>query len=427
MVALALHLVRFAVAWGALKGEGSTAAFGAVVALGSAAEVLSYLLLSWVGDAYERRRVVIWCNALTVAAMLLFGVAQVVGEHFLWVAAMAMVLLSVSSALRGSVQQSMLADVVSSDRLSAAIRLKTTLMTLAGFLGPFLGAGAVTFIGVSGATVLAAVLGIGGACLMSQVKVDSPPHSSVGAGAAGGLLKRAVVDASQGMLALYRVKVEFWLGVLAMATNLALYPFLSFLLLSLLKERSAAPWLFGVVDGAFGVGLFLGASLFVELLNRRMGRRNVMALGFALLGLPMLGAGVVQPVLERFLFVSTTASFLLLVPVFLLAGCGLMFINVNSTLVRSLASPKAFQARLFGAAAFLAGIAMPLGSALASALTLVVPLPSVIAILGAVAVLCAPLCLLIPELRSVMDMSDERLDKEYLRRYPGAFGQPDLS
>ncbi|GEM_PF-2302929 len=421
LLLLCSQSVRFALGWWALDVTGSSALLGSLVAVASFVEIGSQLVFSWMGDRYDKPRMIMATNAMTASSLVLLLLALSLTGFHVGVVLVAMLLSSLALGIRGPVQQSLLPQLVDKTLLGAAVQIRTTAGTVATFLGPLMGTALLSALGARAAITNALILLCIATFFVSRIEGKSAMASGLSATGRTASDLRWYEQMLEGIVALYRIRMEFFLGLLAMAVNFALYPFLVFVLLALVKAETDAPWVFGFLDACFGIGLFLGASIAVGPMNRWLGRRGSVIAGFLLLAMPMLACGVLQPWLVQRLALPAADSFVGMSPLFLIGGCGLMLINVNASVVRSLAIPHAFRTRILGAVGFLSGIAMPLGSAAASAgLAVVSPAQAALA-LGLVVAVCAPASLLIPDLTKVMNKRDGDLEGEYERIYPAAF------
>ncbi|WP_339471039.1 MULTISPECIES: MFS transporter [unclassified Pseudomonas] len=136
---------------------------------------------------------------------------------------------------------------------------------------------------------------------------------------------------------------------------------------------------------------------------------------FAMLGAALLGGN---------LWVAGTLSSIFEVPLaFFCGGVGLMLINIPTSAVRLLATPKQHRNRIFATVSFLSAAASPLGSFAVNGLIAHLGVALTITSLGAMVLGLSPLVFLIPDLRRVMRSPDTQLSDAYLDKYPDAFAR----
>jgi len=176
-------------------------------------------------------------------------------------------------------------------------------------------------------------------------------------------------------------------------------------------------WSYAILDAAYATGLLLGALIGVSKFKSLIGRRNSVCVGYAMIAAPMLACGFLLPYLNMF----AISTFIALCPLFCVAGCGYMLVNVNGFVVRSLAVPKEYRSAIFGAIGFVSSVALPMGSASITIASRHWSLSGIEAVLAIVVLACAAVSLRIRDMRDVMDQPDALLKDRYVTMYPRAF------
>ena len=119
-----------------------------------------------------------------------------------------------------------------------------------------------------------------------------------------------------------------------------------------------------------------------------------------------------------------TLSSIFLVPLaFFCGGVGLMLINIPTSAVRLLATPKQHRNRIFATVSFLSAAASPLGSFAMNGLIAHLGVALTITSLGAMVLGLSLLVFLIPDFRTFMRRPDTQLSDAYLDKYPEAFAR----
>lgn len=212
-----------------------------------------------------------------------------------------------------------------------------------------------------------------------------------------------------GFKVVYAVKVEFYLAVIAMLINFALFPFFTILIPLYVKDVIQYPVTYiGLLDACFGLGILAGSYKIIGWLSERVPRDNCVCAGFALLGCNLVVVG--------------TCSSPFIVPIaFFCGGVGLMLINIPTSTVRLLATPKTHRNRIFATVAFLSAAASPLGSFAMSYLIASLGVALTITLLGGMVVVLSVMVFLVPGFRTFMRTQDTQLNDAYQDKYPEAF------
>ncbi|TDR78382.1 MFS transporter [Paludibacterium purpuratum] len=399
---------QLAVAWWALAATHSATVFSYMVACAIAAEVLAKPLLGWVGDRHDKIRVLLICNVVNVIGAFALWLLAAIGWFQPVLVGALMVVGSLAVGLRDPLQSSIIPALVDKERVALAFRSKSIMSSLALLIGPGLAGALVSIWGVGTALALEVAAATIAAALAWKLLAipqrfanrSSVPHM--------GWLSMIV----SGFKTVYRVRTEFFLALLAMVVNFALYPFFSILVPLFVKNSLSMPaWYVGVLDASFGLGILFGSYLGIGWLSKWLPRDASIALGFALLGGNLFVTGRLLP---PWLIPAAFAA----------GGMGLMLINVHAATVRTLATPASHRNRMAATVAFFSSAASPVGSMTIGMLLGSFSLSGIMMVLGGMVCVLAMTVFFIPYFKQVMWMPDDRLDGVYAEIYPNAFEDP---
>jgi hypothetical protein len=407
LVVLGGRCNQLAVAWWTLQQTGSALAFANMIACAIAAQVLARPLLGWLGDKYNKvliLRVASLTSLVTTLLMVVLSATQLFNP---WSVGALMLLSSAVAGVRDPLQSSIIPLFARDDQVSLAVRTKSMLSSISNLLGPILASALIFSFGTTLALTIDFFAMLGAAMLIASI----PLH--LGASAPGEHAPSAtgLRMMYSGFKAVYGVKVEFYLALVAMLVNFALFPFFTILLPLYVKTIIHYPVTYlGLLDACFGLGILAGSYKITGWLTERVPRDFCVAAGFALLGGNMWLAGTLS---------STVA-----VPLaFFCGGVGLMLINIPTSAVRLLATPKQHRNRIFATVSFLSAAASPLGSFAMSGLITQLGVALTMMSLGAMVLGLSLLVFLIPDFRAFMRAPDAQLNGAYLDKYPDAFAR----
>ncbi|MBT2371664.1 MFS transporter [Pseudomonas fluorescens] len=407
LVVLGGRCNQLAVAWWALQETGSALYFANMIACSMAAEVLARPLLGWLGDKYNKILILKLTSLgglLTALLMVLLATTQSFNP---WAVGALMMVSSAIAGVRDPLQSSIIPLFAGDDKVSLAFRTKSMMSSVSNLLGPALASALIYGFG----TTLAFIADFF-ALLAAGVLIATIP-SCLGAAAPNENVPAASGFRMiySGFKAIYGVKVEFYLAIIAMLVNFALFPFFTILLPLYVKNVLQYPITYlGLLDSSFGLGILAGSYKIIGWLADRVPRDLCVSAGFALLGGNLLVAG--------------TFSSTIIVPLaFFCGGIGLMLINIPTSAVRLLATPKSHRNRIFATVSFLSAAASPLGSFAMNSLIAGLGVALTITGLGAMVLMLSLLVFLIPDFRTFMRSRDTQLNDAYLDKYPGAFAR----
>ncbi|MDQ0121788.1 MFS family permease [Pseudomonas lini] len=398
---------QLAVAWWTLQETGSALYFANMVACSIAAEVLSKPLLGWLGDKYNKILIIKLASWISLITALFMVVLSATGLFNPWTVGALMMISSAIVGVRDPLQASIIPLFANDDKVSLAFRTKSVMSSFSILLGPVLASGLIYGVGITFAfaadffAILIAGLLI--ATIPSHIGVTGEDEKTSGASGFSMIYSSFKV--------VYGVKVEFYLAIIAMLINFALFPFFTILIPLYVKDVIQYPVTYiGLLDASFGLGILVGSYKIIGWLSDRVPRDMCVSAGFALLGCNLLVVGTVS------------SSFI--VPVaFFCGGVGLMLINIPTSAVRLLATPKLHRNRVFATVSFLSAAASPLGSFAMNSLIAYLGVALTVTLLGVMVLLLSLLVFLVPDFKTFMRSQDTQLNDAYLEKYPEAFEQ----
>jgi DHA3 family macrolide efflux protein-like MFS transporter len=396
---------QLAVAWWTLQETGSSLYFANMIACSIATEVLAKPLLGWLGDKYNKLLIIKLASWISLMTAFLMVALCSTGSFNPWTVGAIMMISSAIVGVRDPLQASIIPLFAADNKVSLAFRTKSVMSSFSILLGPALASGLIYGFGVTFAFAadFFAILIAGVLITNIPNHIGAADQSEKVSGAGGFTMIYC------GFKVVFRVKVEFYLAIIAMLVNFALFPFFTILIPLYVKDVIQYPVTYiGLLDSCFGLGILAGSYKIIGWLSDRITRDMCVSAGFALLGCNLLAVG--------------TISSSLIIPIaFFCGGIGLMLINIPTSAVRLLATPTLHRNRIFATVSFLSAAASPLGSFAMNTLIAYLGVAMTITLLGAMVVMLSLLVFLIPDFRTFMRSQDTLLNDAYLKKYPEAF------
>ena len=396
---------QLAVAWWALQETGSAFYFANMIACSIAAEVLAKPLLGWLGDKYNKILIIKLASWISLLTALLMVVLSATGAFNPWTVGALMMISSAIVGVRDPLQASIIPLFADDDKVSLAFRTKSVMSSFSILLGPVLASGLIYGFGITFAFAADFF-----AILIAGALIATIP-CQIGATGQGEKTQCAsgVSMIYSGFKVVYGVKVEFYLAIISMLINFALFPFFTILIPLYVKDVIQYPVTYiGLLDSCFGLGILAGSYKIIGWLSDRVPRDICVSAGFALLGGNLVVVGIVS-------------SSLIVPAAFFCGGVGLMLINIPTSAVRLLATPKLHRNRIFATVSFLSAAASPLGSFAMNTLIAYLGGALTITLLGVMVLLLSLLVFLVPDFKTFMRSQDTQLTDAYLDKYPKAF------
>nr|WP_187279259.1 MFS transporter [Streptomyces lavendulae] len=412
---------QLAVAWWSLGQSGSAATFAAFVAVGSGAEILARGLLGWLGDTYRPDRLIAACYL--ISTLLIAGLTGLYLGDLYHPAALAvgLAVIGICNGVREPLQTTLVRSLVPVSLVETAMRRRGSVMALSSVLGPIVASVLLGLVG-TGATLAVNTAGVASSfLLMTTASASAEASEETSRSERKSPLSTWYRSTIEGWRAIYQIRSEFQLAMLALAVNLALFPVFAVLLPALTRRSFPDDtWLIGIAEAAFGVGLLLGSTGPVARLTRGTQTRfTTVIAGFTVTGLSILASGIAATSITAHPLVLAAA----LAGSFLIGGVGLIMITVTNSTVRVLATPASMRNRVNASVAFLSGLAIPIGNLLGGFLAEHLGEGTAMAILGLVILAATVVGAFSRDLRTVLTLPDDDIPDAYTRLYPRAFPQ----
>lgn len=396
---LASAVGQVAVAWWIARsgGAGDLAIHGALLALSS---LLAMPLLSPLGDRWPKQRLIRLGKLLLLLDALALALLAL-GDYRLPLLCACSLLAVLANALLLPAQASILPELVPTERLPEAIRLRRGAQALGGLLGPGLGGLALALGDIAIALLLNLLLFCVAA--LAAWRLDPPPFPAQRAAPQGWF-----ADLVAGLRAKWGVPLDRWWTLVGALMMVCLLPASGLLLPLRLQALGLSALWFGSCAAALSLGLLAGVAGLADALIRGCGRAR--AIGVAVLGCGLaIGAlGVCdQPV-----------GLLLL---FALMGLSMSVTQLVGQTHRMLAMPEDFRARMSAGQLAISQIAAALAPALAGTLLGHWPVAEVYRLLSVGFLLSGLLLLAVPGLGHFLSLDHERVKNWYGRQHPQAF------
>ncbi|EJN19240.1 Major Facilitator Superfamily transporter [Pseudomonas sp. GM78] len=396
---------QLAVAWWALEETGSALYFANMIAFSIATEVLAKPLLGWLGDKYNKILIIKLASSISLLTALLMVMLSAMGSFNPWMVGALMMMSSAIVGVRDPLQASIIPLFANDDKVSLAFRSKSVMSSFSILLGPALASGLIYGFGTTFtfAADFISILVAGALIATIPNHIGATDRGEKASGASG---FRMIYS---GFKVIHGVKVEFYLAIIAMLINFALFPFFTILIPLYVKNVIQLPVTYiGLLDSCFGIGILAGSYKIIGWLTDHFPRDICVSAGFALLGCNLVVVGSVS-------------SSLIVPAAFFCGGVGLMLINIPTSAVRLLATPNLYRNRMFATVSFLSAGASPLGSFAMNPLIACLGVTMTTTLLGVMVLLLSLLVFLVPDFRTFMRSQDTQLNDAYLDIYPKAF------
>lgn len=407
---------QFAIAWWVLGKIGDPLVFSTFVAVATLADVLSRAAFGWLGDQYNRHRLLVGCYATSAVATLVLASLSSMNSYQPLLIGVCLVVSGISIGIRDPIQMSLTPALVAAERVSDAVRLRSIVGSSSALMGPLAAGILLGPLGVLGTLSLNALAVVIALVLIVVVRAPATTHTP--GARQSSYLATWYKRTYEGFTALYQVKPEWNLSLLAFVVNFSLYPLFAVLFPVLINRYFPADlWLIVVTEGAFAVGLLVGSLLLVKRANQHWGRSNVVFAGFLLLGLAIFSCGIFSHFFHTrpWWFASVT------MPLLFIGGVGLVMVTINTTTVRMLATPENYRNRIGSATSFVSGMVIPFGALVGGAFSGALGVSYAMAILGLLIVIAAVPCMFSSVLVQVLGLGDEQIKNAYKDFYPDAF------
>jgi MFS family permease len=399
--------VNVGLAWWVAK-QGSASDLATVLTAAVVARVVATPLGGTLGDAADRRRVLVRSLVLHAAVSLLWAYVAHAQAYGL---GRAVCLAATVSALQALFDTSLFAALprVAGERPETAFQLQQTASAAGSILGGLAGGWLTTAWGPSAAFLAHALLLVAASIVSATVRTPLQGRARVRAASMRRFIAAQTREIATGFRVLRQLPLLLGLASVALVLNFASAP-LNALIPALIIERGQPPWVIGALESSAGAGTFLGAAIAGRF--ARSARPDLAVITLTAL----VGAGFVA-------IVGVDASWIPLAAMGV-ASTGATALNVMLSHRRTRATPDHLQARLNAATVALAGLAAPLGTWCGGRVAGLAGTGPTIAACGLLVVAMAPLLRRVPDFRAFMTCDARTLPRFLLDRHPTAFA-PD--
>lgn len=398
------HIFRLAMAWWCLQVTHSAVSFSSLIATSVATEIYLKPFLASFGDHFNRIKFIIVCQFAVLAIIALFCLASNLGYFNLVAITLGLVVMSAVSSVREPTIMGLIPDLVAEGEVTKAISHRSTINSIIMLIGPVVAASLISLFSVGIAIFISALIYVISciAFLILLFKFDIDPDS-------GREKENWFHKTKGGFKAIYQVKSEFHIALISSAINFTMFPFFSVTIPYWISTESklSATYL-GAFEFSFALGLIVSSLYINKFVRDRAGRLNNVLCGFIL-----LGSSVMAIVLVGSIYISIALAFI--------CGVAFIFINVNLTTLRSIATPRDYRTRMSAMASFLSSLANPFGVALAGWYISLMGVVPFTVISGAIVVFIAPVILCSFHLRRALSLDEVEMTGYYEKTYPQAF------
>ncbi|NVN83622.1 MULTISPECIES: MFS transporter [unclassified Vibrio] len=350
-VLIASRLTLFATSWWMVEDTGNASGLAQMMATALLVEVACRFLFANIGDAFNKKHVVMLTSLATgIASLAIFGLLGSDTNYMLiWPP---IILLSVCNSIRMPVNASLLRFIVPESFLSRAISLNQAVNNFGTMVVPILSSGMISLLGVKmglAISILSSVLSIAFLKFINYklepIEVRIQSFISMHRESWGDFLK---------------IRLEVTFAVVCALLNGVMFTFFSVFVpyfASNMMEDGA--WIMGALDGAFSIGLFVCASFIVGKTKYKVPPLKRAIMGFV--GISITFSIVATIVLYHKQIDSIPlVVFLMAIPL-ALGGASLFLINNGISIVRAYASPKISLSSIIAFSASVSGLLIPVG------------------------------------------------------------------
>ncbi|MEH0715880.1 MFS transporter [Vibrio campbellii] len=347
----ASRLTLFATSWWMVEDTGNASGLAQMMATALLVEVACRFLFANIGDAFNKKHVVMLTSLATgIASLAIFGLLGADTNYmFIWPP---IILLSVCNSIRMPVNASLLRFIVPESFLSRAISLNQAVNNFGTMVVPILSSGMISLLGVKmglAISILSSVLSIAFLkCInykQEPIEVKIQSFISMHRESWGEFLK---------------IRLEVTFAVVCALLNGVMFTFFSvFVPYFASNMMDDGAWIMGALDGAFSIGLFVCASFIVGKKKYKMPPLKRAIMGFV--GISITFTIVATIVLYHKQIDSIPfVVFLMAIPL-ALGGGSLFLINNGISIVRAHASPKISLSSIIAFSASMSGLLIPVG------------------------------------------------------------------
>lgn len=410
IASLAAVCIRFGVAWYALELTGSAALFAGIIGLSTAFEVLGKPLLAPLGDAFDRLTVFRTSVALCAFAGLLLAMAALWLPFSAALLTVALVFLGVVSGLADTTAAALVPTLVEPAHLSQAQAARSAASSGVTIAGPIIAAGVIAIGGAKPTLVVAVgLLGVAFACAL--LTKGAVANAGVIPPTVAAFVRSWHTRIINGLRSIWRNDAERKMSLSTAIINAGVFPFAAVVLPVWTQHNFGGNALYmAACEASLGVGVLVGSISLVDVVNSRLGRyRSV------LLGTLVTGVGLVMA--------SLLSSLIPIMASLFFSGMGVAVYFINTTTLRSIATPAAFRSRSTAGAGLLSQCIHPFALGGYGIAIVAFGVTTAGVICGLVVLTSLLLMLRNRDARSLLEQPNAEIVGAYERMYPNAFAE----
>lgn len=355
------------------------------------------------GDNFSRKKLIVIADlgrfvvGCLMAAMVYFDFFNLLLLACLYSAA------SMGTALFNSAEGGIIPQIVEKKKWQKAFQQSYAVNSFGGVAGGLAGGVIVSVLGVFGAFLADAASFLIAGLSSNLIRANTVPKRKKRIQTES--LNHWKKELFDGFRILFKIPVLFWVCVLAMVINFTQAPLWVALPVFVKLAKNMPAWYLGALESALFLGHILGA------LNLR-GIQRILR-GQALLVSCLFIPGFC------FILMSWCPGILIPLALLFVVGFGSSVINIQFDTQLALVIPDSHRSRFNSIMEFLCQGLNPLGMAVGSLLIAQWGLSVAWEIMGGLGLLLAPLLLLIPKLRELMEVPAHRASGFLKKHYPG--------
>lgn len=398
-----------AIAWWLLNGQATPLEFALILAATEFIETFAAPLLAPIVDRWGAAKVVKVSSSVSLAAsmFLLAGYGYATPSILLFLLPASLSMMALSSAVRNPAVQAYISQRINPENITTCVAARTSVSSLITIAGPAIG-GILTWLGGT-----LSVLIVETTCyIVATVLFYFLWRVESGIGQPRNLSNKSsyLSDLVGGIAAIFHVRTELGIGALSAGINFVVSPFFSIVVPAyvVFSGGSFNAAHLGIIDSSFGVGILVGAAVFMPLLTRWIGKFACLFVGYLILA-------------SSLIVFSKTGNPTWCAVAVLVGGITMPLINTHLGTLRLIATPQEFVGRMVGGIAGLCTVAIPLGTTVSGAALQIMQPESVVFLQGMLILALSPLLFAIPNLRHLLRLPEESLVNAYRTLYPKAF------
>lgn len=363
-------------------------------------------LLGPIGDTFSRKKCAFISDITGCIILFLFFVFVCIDFFNIFIVVFLLNLLTIASALLTTVVPALIPMLANKYQLQSAIEFNNLIHSFNKVLGVTIGGFLLGIINLKNIFLLNSIAVLTAALCTLAIRKDI--SIEVNQSFFRYVLEKWWFDFHSGLRLIVKLPLEIWWNLFAMLINFILIPFVMVVIPTVAQQyQPQLSWSLGLLWGSFSLGSMSG-SILTRFLNKifakdlvTVGGMVFMSLGISVFGLNM---GII--------YLSVCVYFV---------GFGLMMHNINSSFIRTLATPDIFRSRLMACSKVLSNIFIPLGFLVTGIVIKTHLLFSYLIVTGLISAILLPFLLLIPNFITLMRSTIEEAENFYEKRYPQLF------